>query len=563
MISYTKRRLGDILVEAEKLTSYQLAQALKAQKTMGKKLGEVIVELNILDEDDIIDAIEKQTGIKKVNLNEIEFDKRVIKLVSQGLCEKYTLIPFGIEENKVKIAFSDPLNIYAVDDISISTGFEVESYISDKANISKFIQVHYSSEKMNLAAEELSKESLESQYISIDVEGLDDVKSAPAVKMVEYLFANAVEMRASDIHIEPFENEVRIRYRIDGQLQTINSLPKESLGPLVTRIKILSNLNITEKRVPQDGRVIAQINGKRVDLRISILPVVNGEKIVIRVLDSSSFKIGNQHLGMDEENITRLERIISSPHGIVLVTGPTGSGKSTTLYTILNELNSSEVNIVTVEDPVEYTLNGINQVNVNNKTNLTFASGLRSILRQDPDIVMIGEIRDEETAKVATKAAITGHLVLSTLHTNDAPSTITRLIDMNIEPYLVSTAISGVIAQRLIKKICPHCKYEYNATEYEKKILQNDTSTAVKLYKGNGCGHCNYTGYLGRTGIYEIMEISREHRDYINISRDPNILKDISIKNGMETLEENCKKLVLKGTTTVNELASITMMKNI
>lgn len=563
MVSYTKRRLGDILVEAEKITSYQLAQVLKAQKTMGKKLGEIIVELNILEEKDIIDAIEKQTGIKKVNLNDIEFDKRVIKLLSQGLCEKYTLIPFGIEENKLKIAFSDPLNIYAVDDISISTGFEVESYISDKASIRKFIQVHYSSEKMNLAAEELSRESLESQYISINVEDLDDVKSAPAVKMVEYLFANAVEMRASDIHIEPFENEIRIRYRIDGQLRNINTLPKESLGPLVTRIKILSNLNITEKRIPQDGRVIAKISGKKVDLRISILPVVNGEKIVIRVLDRSNFKVGKEHLGMDDENIKRLERIISSPHGIVLVTGPTGSGKSTTLYTILSELNSSEVNIVTIEDPVEYTLNGINQVNVNNKTNLTFASGLRSILRQDPDIVMIGEIRDEETAQVAIKAAITGHLVLSTLHTNDAPSTITRLIDMNIEPYLVSTAISGVIAQRLVKKICPHCKSQYSSTTYEKRILGKNDDEELLLYRGSGCGNCNYTGYLGRTGIYEIMEISREHRDYINLSRDPNGLKDIAIKNGMEILEENCKKLVLNGITTVNELASITMIKNI
>lgn len=554
-----KRRLGDILIGAGKINNFQLNEALKSQKLLGKKLGEVLIDLNILTEEEILDAIEEQTGIKKINLNEIGFDRRVIKLISQNLCEKYMLIPFDINENKIKVAMSDPLNIYAVDDLSISTGFEVESYISNKDDIKKFIQLYYSSEQMNKAAEELSRESLEYKSMSIEIEEIDDIKNAPVVKMIEYLFRNAVEMRASDIHIEPFENEVKIRYRIDGQLQTVNSLQKESLGPLVTRIKILSGLNITEKRLPQDGRIITRIDNQDVDLRVSILPVVNGEKVVIRILNRGSYKIDKKQLGMSEENLKKLHKIISKPNGIVLVTGPTGSGKSTTLYTILNELNSDNRNIVTIEDPVEYTMNGINQVNVNSKTGLTFAKGLRSILRQDPDIVMIGEIRDEETAKVAVKAAITGHLVLSTLHTNDAPSTITRLIDMGVEPYLVSTAITGVVAQRLVKQICEHCKASYESDIYEKSILEEDTTKPLTLYKGVGCGYCNNTGFKGRIGIYEIMEIEREHRDIISTTNNVNILKDLAIKNGMATLKEECKVLVKSGVTTIGELLNVSM----
>ena len=554
-----KRRLGDILIWAGKINSFQLNEALKSQKLLGKKLGEVLIDLNILTEEEILDAIEEQTGIKKINLNEIGFDRRVIKLISQNLCEKYILIPFDINENKIKVAMSDPLNIYAIDDLSISTGFEVESYISNKSDINKFIQLYYSSEQMNKAAEELSRESLEYKAMSIEVEEIDDVKNAPVVKMIEYLFRNSVEMRASDIHIEPFENEVKIRYRIDGQLQTVNSLQKESLGPLVTRIKILAGLDITEKRLPQDGRIITRIDNQDVDLRVSILPVVNGEKIVIRILNRNSYKIEKQQLGMSEANLKKLYNIISKPNGIVLVTGPTGSGKSTTLYTILNELNSDKSNIVTIEDPVEYTMHGINQVNVNSKTGLTFAKGLRSILRQDPDIVMIGEIRDEETATVAVKAAITGHLVLSTLHTNDAPSTITRLIDMGVEPYLVSTAITGVIAQRLVKKICEHCKESYEASIYEKSILGEDINKSLILYKGSGCGYCNNTGFKGRTGIYEIMEIEREHKDIITTTNNINKLKDLAIQKGMSTLKEECKILVKSGITTIGELLAVSM----
>lgn len=558
-----KRRLGDILIDAGKITIYQLQEALKSQRVLGKKLGEVLVESRIISEEDILEAIETQTGIEKIDLNSIEFDNKTLNLVTENLCRRHILIPFGFKNNKIQIAMSDPLNIFAIDDVNISTGIEPEIYISSKSDIQKFIDLNYSTEQVSKAAQELTKETLESKNIADNIEEIDDVKNAPVVKMIDYMFRNSIEMRASDIHIEPFEKEIRIRYRIDGELQTVNTLGIESLAPLVARIKILAGLNIAEKRVPQDGRIITRVGNNDVDLRVSILPVVSGEKIVIRILNRSSYKLGKEHLGMNENNLNKLKNIISNPHGIVLVTGPTGSGKSTTLYTVLNELNSDDVNIVTIEDPVEYTLDGINQVNVNSKSGMTFASGLRSILRQDPDIVMIGEIRDEETAQIAIKAAITGHLVLSTLHTNDSASSITRLIDMGIEPYLVSTSICGVIAQRLVRRICPNCKESYEATDYEKKILIGNSEENLTLYEGQGCGHCNGTGYLGRIGVYEIMDITRKHRDLINETKNPNVLKDLSLENGMTTLGQECKELVLKGITTINELATITLLSDI
>lgn len=558
-----KKRLGDILIEAGKINPYQLAQALKVQKSVGKKLGEVLIELNIITEDEILDAIEKQTGIKKIDLNETAFERKVLNMIPQALCEKYILIPFGLEDNKIQVALSDPLNIYAIDDISISTGFDVESFISNKDQIQRFIKVHYSSEEVSRAAAALSREKQDSKSQVIKLDSLDDVRNAPVVKMVDFLFKNSVEMRASDIHIEPFENEVRIRYRIDGQLQTVNTLDITTMAALVTRIKILADLNIAEKRIPQDGRIITNVGGHDVDLRVSILPVVNGEKIVIRILNRSHFKVGKEMLKLSEEKLDLLMKMISNPHGIVLVTGPTGSGKSTTLYTLLSELNDSHTNIVTIEDPVEFVLEGVNQVNVNQKSGLTFASGLRSILRQDPDIVMIGEIRDEETAQIAVRAAITGHLVLSTLHTNDAPSTITRLIDMGIEPYLLSNAITGVVAQRLVRKICPQCQISYEATDYEKRILNVPVNESLVLSRGIGCGHCNQTGYSGRMGIYELMEVTREHRSAMIESRDANVLKDIAVRNGMKTLAHECKALVFEGLTTISELLSIIMFEEL
>ena len=556
-----KRRLGDILVRAGKINHFQLQEALKNQKILGKKLGEILVDQKIITELDIIEAVEEQTGIQQVNLNNIDFDKHAIKAISQNLCEKYGLVPFEMDVHKIKVAMADPLNIFAIDDISIATALEVEVYIAPKSDIFKFIKIIYTSEEVSKAAEALTKESLQTRLMTTNIEDLEDVKNAPVVKMVDFLFRNSIEMRASDIHIEPFEHEIRIRYRIDGDLRLVNTLGIESLAPLVARIKIVAGLNIAEKRVPQDGRIMMRIGEYDVDLRVSILPVVSGEKIVIRILNRSSYQFGRERLGLSGENIEKLDRILSNPHGIILVTGPTGSGKSTTLYTILEDLNTDKVNIVTVEDPVEYTLNGVNQVNVNTKAGLTFASGLRSILRQDPDIVMIGEIRDEETAKIATRAAITGHLVLSTLHTNDAPTTINRLVDMGVESYLVASSITGVIAQRLVKKICPHCKEAYEASVHEKNFLCEDPLKPLTLYKGVGCGHCQQTGYIGRTGIYEIMEITKAHREAIAQNKDATVLREISLQHHMKLLADECKILVMDGITTLEELADVAVFE--
>lgn len=559
-----KRRLGEILVIANKINQAQLDEALKIQKEEGMKLGEVLVEKGFVTEYDIIHAIEQQIGIKEVDLGNVQCDKKVLKIVPQKICDKHMLAPFGFEDGKIKVAMADPLNIFAIDDIAISTGLEVKTFIAPKKDIRKFIEVNYSTEQVNKAAEELRKESKESiaqQQQSQNIEEMDDVKNAPVVKMIDKLFKNAIEMRTSDIHIEPFENEIRIRYRIDGKLQTVNVLGRESLSPLVTRIKILGNMNIAERRIPQDGRIITKVGETDVDLRVSILPVVNGEKIVIRILSRDNYKLGKEKLGIADENLKKIDRMVRSPFGIVLVTGPTGSGKSTTLYTELSEINSDDVNIITVEDPVEYTLEGINQVNVNSKAGMTFASALRSILRQDPDVIMIGEIRDNETAEIAIKAAITGHLVMSTLHTNDAASSVTRLIDMGVEPFLASTSLTGIIAQRLVRRICPYCKEEYEASSYEKKILRQPEDKPLKIYKGKGCGRCHNSGYYGRVGLYEVMEMDRELKDAINRTKDPNVLKDIARKNGMTTLEEECIKHVLEGLTTVKELATIAMIK--
>ena len=396
-----------------------------------------------------------------------------------------------------------------------------------------------------------------------EIDKMDDVKNAPTVKLVDSLLKNAVEQRASDIHIEPYEKFIRVRFRIDGILKEISTLSIDVLSGIVTRIKILADLNIAERRLPQDGRIVMNINNKNIDMRVSILPLVTGEKVVIRILDRTSYKVGRERLGMSKADLAKLDEIISSPHGIILVTGPTGSGKSTTLYTVLSELNDAEKNIVTVEDPVEYSLEGINQINVNSKVGLTFANGLRSILRQDPDIVMIGEMRDSETAEIGIRAAITGHLVLSTLHTNDAPSSVIRLVDMGIEPFMVATALKGVIAQRLVRKICPHCKEAILADVTEKKLLGVSENEQVVHYKGRGCAACNHSGYSGRMGVYEIMTMDRDIKDLIVRTNNSDEVKDLAIKHGMKTLAMSAKELVLSGQTTIDEMMKIIFTDNL
>lgn len=558
----TKKRLGDMLLEEGRVTVQQLEEALRKQRNEGKRLGELLVDEGIVSENDIIGVLEKQIGIKRIQIDSINIDRKAVMCITEVLASKHTLIPIGFSGNKILIAMWDPLNIFAIDDVRIASGFEVQTFIATKKEIMKAIERYYSDQQVQKAAEELSKEKQEDarQQEDESIE-FNDIKNAPVVKMVDYLIKNAVEARASDVHIEPFEKYIKIRYRVDGQLQEISRLTQETLAALVTRIKILSNLNIAERRLPQDGRILTKVSGKEVDLRVSILPTVFGEKVVIRILNRDSYLVGKENLGMTDKELEQLNRITQNPYGIILVTGPTGSGKSTTLYSMLNDLNSGDKNIVTVEDPVEYMIDGVNQINVNTKAGLTFAAGLRSILRQDPDIVMIGEIRDNETAQIAIRAAITGHLVLSTIHTNDAPSSVLRLIDMDIEPYLVATSVVGVIAQRLVRKICPKCKMTYEASDYEKKLLGLQMDKPLILHKGSGCGYCNNTGYVGRTGVYEIMEITREHRETIMQTESSDVIRDLSINKGMKTINMACKDLVLRGITTIEELAKVAYLK--
>ncbi len=551
------KRLGDLLVESGKITEKELNDNLGKQKITGKRLGEILTDEGYITEEDIIDVLEIQLGIQRVYLDFIDIDYKLAKLVPERLARKHILVPTGIVDEKIQVVMSDPLNIFAQDDVRVASGYEVEPLISTKAEITKVIDKLYSGEKVQRAAEEFSREHKlkiekeESEHLS----EIKDISNAPIVKLIDLILSDAINSNSSDIHIEPFEKYLKIRYRIDGVLYEQKKLPIESLGAIITRIKILSNMNIAEKRIPQDGRMKIEYNNKTVDLRVSAIPTINGEKIVIRILRNDSVHVGKDKLGMNKKEIAILEKMIRIPYGIILVTGPTGSGKSTTLYTILNELNDNEKNIITVEDPVEYVLDGVNQVNVNNKAGLTFAAGLRSILRQDPDIVMIGEMRDGETAEIAVRAAITGHLVLSTIHTNDAASSIMRLVDMGIEPYLAATALGGIIAQRLVRTICPNCTESYEASNYEKEVLEVDRNKQLTLYKGKGCSQCHHTGYHGRIGVYEMMEITKEHRELIMNRASAEELKQLSIeKNNIQTIRKSCAQLVISGVTTFDEL---------
>jgi len=561
MKSKAKKRLGDLLVESKKITLEQLKKVLINQQGSGKRLGQILIEDGILSEEDILEVLEQQLGTKRVYLDMVEIEQKVVQVIPENISKKYNLVAFGMENNKLKVAMSDPLNIFAIDDAKISSGFDVKVYIASTKDINNTINKYYTNQNAKKAADDLSKAQGTNEGKDEDKAQLDDIKSAPAVRLVDSIINDAIKLKASDVHIEPFEKHIKIRFRIDGTLKEISRYNKDIFSAFITRIKILAELNIAEKRLPQDGRILTIIDNKKVDLRVSTLPTIHGEKIVIRVLDRENFLVGKEKLGMNKDDLEKVQRILKNPYGIILVTGPTGSGKSTTLYTLLSELNDDSKNIVTVEDPVEYVVDGINQVNVNAKAGLTFASGLRSILRQDPDVVMIGEIRDNETAEIATRASITGHIVLSTIHTNDAPSAIVRLIDMDIQPYLVASAIAAIISQRLVKKICPMCSETHVATELDKEILGIYSTEELLLKRGQGCGHCSNTGYSGRIGVYEIIEITRSHREYIMRNASVDEIRDLSIEKGMITLKTSCTDLVLKGVTTVAELVKIAFSK--
>jgi len=547
-----RKRLGDILVEAGRITQEQLSNALSKQAAEKKRIGEVLLELGLISETEMLNILSEQLGMPIFDFSRLYISPTVARCIPIEVAKKYCLIPVKLENNELYVAMSDPLNLVAIDDVAYITRKKVKPYIASAKEINKAIDIYYSEQTTEKAIEDLKKEYNIEIDDKLDPEVLDEVQSAPAVRLTNSIIAQAINLKASDIHIEPFENQVVVRMRIDGVLSESAKIPLNLYSAVSTRIKIMAGMNIAEKRIPQDGRIETDFSGKPYDLRVSSLPTVFGEKIVIRVLDRSSFMFKREMLGFTEQENEIVDKLVKTPYGIILLTGPTGSGKTTTLYSILNELNTPDRNIVTVEDPVEYMLSGINQVQVNVKAGLTFAAGLRSILRQDPDVIMVGEIRDEETARIAVRAAITGHLVLSTLHTNDAPGAVTRLVDMGVEPYLVADAVVGVIAQRLVRRLCKDCRKQSQMDEVQADLLRAEPGDI--FYMPTGCPACNNTGYRGRTAIHEVMMLDKDLRLVVEKGGNVEQLRDMAVKKGMATLFESCRRLVLKGETSIYEM---------
>ena len=555
-----KKRLGDILIDGGAITQDQLSQALAKQKELGLKLGATLVQTGIATEEAIANALSSQLGYGMVDLSDIEIEDSVKYLVEEKILKKYMVLPFEIPSdspNTLKVAMADPMDMAAIDDISIITNLIVEPCVATPKSIAMAIDRYFGQTELESQLNEYTKGKEQQEMEETDDMYSEDVNNSPIVQLVKSMIESAVRKRSSDIHIEPMERQVRIRYRIDGALFEQKTYSPKILPALVARIKIIGGMDIAEKRKPQDGRITQIVDRMEYDIRVSILPTVYGEKIVMRLTSKTALTKAKKDLGLSESELKVFDHIISNPHGILLVTGPTGSGKSTTLYTALSELNKEDVNIITVEDPVEANIDGINQVQTNNKANLTFASALRSILRQDPDIIMIGEIRDGETAGIAVQASITGHLVVSTLHTNSAASTITRLADMGIEPYLIADSTIGIIAQRLVRRLCPACKQEYIPDEDECDILGIDPKNPVKIYKPCGCKNCDNSGYRGRIGVYEIMEVTHDLKLVIAKGGTADEIKNQALKEGMNTLRMSATRYVLEGITSVSEMRKV------
>ncbi|MDE6406360.1 MAG: Flp pilus assembly complex ATPase component TadA [Lachnospiraceae bacterium] len=554
-----KMRLGDVLVQNGVITEEDLQRGLERQKGSGRKLGETLVDEGIATEENIARALSNQFHYDMVDLQNTEIPQEILDLVPANVLKKHRAIPFEYSPdnmNVLRVAMSDPMDIGAMDDINIITNLQVEPVVATMGSVMLAIDRYYGQAEVNSALEEYTREK-ESQMIEQEDMYSEDVNNSPIVQLVKGMIDQAVRQRASDIHIEPMERQVRIRYRIDGALYEKAVYSIRLLPAIVARIKIIGGMDISEKRKPQDGRITQIVDRKEFDIRVSILPTVYGEKIVMRLTSKNALTKEKSQLGLKPEELKKFDHILKNPHGILLVTGPTGSGKSTTLYTALSELNKEDVNIITVEDPVEANIDGINQVQVNNKANLTFASALRSILRQDPDIIMIGEIRDQETASIAVQASITGHLVVSTLHTNSAASTITRLADMGIEPYLIADSTIGVIAQRLVRRLCPECKRQKKADAEELELLQLAPDADVTIYEPCGCPRCDGTGFKGRIGVYEIMEVTQPLKSIISKNGSAEDIKEKALEEGMNTLRMSATKYVLEGITSVQEMMRV------
>ena len=556
-----KKRIGDMLLEAGIITQEQLEDALEKNKTAHKKIGEMLVDLGYATEEAIGEGLATQLNIPFISLHGMKIEDDIIKLADGKLLRKHLMIPFEYKEgnvNIIRVAMADPMDMRGIDDFSIITNLQVEPVIATTQDILVTLDKYYGDSEAQRVAEQYAKER-ESRKTKEEQAEDEDVANSPIVQLVKSMIEQAARQRASDIHIEPMEDKVRVRYRIDGVLYEKSTYHINLLSAIITRVKIIGNMDISEKRRPQDGRITMMIDRKEYDIRASILPTVYGEKCVMRLAQKKALTRDKKSLGFTEQQLQLFDDMLNHPNGIILVTGPTGSGKSTTLYTAVNERNHENINIITVEDPVEANVDGVSQVQVNAKADLTFASALRSILRQDPDVIMIGEIRDRETASIAVQASITGHLVLSTLHTNDAPGTMTRLMDMGVESYLLADAMRGVIAQRLVRRLCPHCKKKRKALGEEKSMMGINPMEEVEIYEPVGCEHCNDTGFYGRTGIYEMMPVTSTLRNAIAARMSTDEIREVAVKEGMKTLHSEAVRLVLEGETSYHEMIRISL----
>jgi len=541
------KRIGDILIKEKIISEQQLERALENKKE-DEKLGETLTRLKIATEMQILKALETSTGVKRISLHNYEIQQTAINLITEDFCRRNEIIPLKVENHKLLYATNDPLDFSVGEELRMLTGYQPKAFSAQKNDILTQIEKYYSFSK-TLEALGVNEE--------LETETIEMSEESPMVKLVNQILTSAIFQRASDIHIDPLDSKTVIRYRIDGVLDTVRELPSDIHKQMVNRIKVMAQMDITETRVPQDGRIQTSVQNKKFDLRISTLPTVRGEKVVMRILDITSAKNSIDSLGLNQKDEKAVRKMIAKPNGIILVSGPTGSGKTSTLYSFLHELNSPNVNIVTVEDPVEIKMQGINQVQVHSEINLTFANALRSILRQDPNIVMIGEIRDKETAEISIRASLTGHLVLSTIHTNSALKTITRLIDMEIEPYLLASSLSGIISQRLVRKLCPECSYEENLNENEKEIFANNGIEIKKAKKAKGCPACNFKGYSGRMGLFEILTITKDIEILISQNASISTIEEQAKKDGLVPLLTAGLQAVKNGDTTLEEVLKV------
>lgn len=552
-------RLGDLLISAGVIRPEQLNDALAIQKKTRERLGDVLINNGIITEQQLIEALQMQLGVDFVDLTAVSIPLELARFVPRSIAKKYCVVPVKLQKDELYVAMSDPLNFEAQEEVKSASHKQVVPMIATRRAVEQAIATLYGNEGTARAIEEMKREAGSNQADIVPVQMSKAVDNgaaeAPTIRFVNSVIERAITERASDIHLEPQEGEMVVRMRIDGVLRRIFTVPANLQATVIARLKIMGGMNIAERKIPQDGRAMVTAKDKEIDLRISSIPTIYGEKIVLRLLDKSSGHINRKTIGLEGEDEKKYDRLLKNSSGVILIVGPTGSGKSTTMCAMIQELCNEQTNIMTLEDPVEYNIPGANQCQINEKTGMTFAAGLRSILRQDPDVISVGEIRDGETASIAVRAAITGHLVISTLHTNDAVSTISRLVDIGVEPYMISSALRGVVSQRLVRKICPHCRKAYTPTEEEKRMVGIAENEDVTFYKGEGCQECGRTGYRGRRGVFEILTLDAALRREVASNASSEELTKTALENGFVTMKDNCRRLVLEGVTTVAEAA--------